>query len=61
MCVGVVVLAGGKSLAHYYNIRHAILHELLTFMTTRFRQFITLDKYNIIDYNINNYEIFAPL
>ena len=45
MCWGVVVLAGEKSLAHYYNIRHAILHELLTFMTTRFWQFITLDKY----------------
>ena len=36
MCGGVVVLAGGKSLAHYYNIRHAILHEILTFTTYKF-------------------------
>ena len=61
MCHAVVVLAGEKSLAHYYNIRHAILHELLTFMTTRFRQFITLDKYKFMNYNINNYEIFTVL
>ena len=36
MCWGVVVLAGGKSLAHKYNIRHAILHEILTFTTYKF-------------------------
>ena len=36
MCWGVVVLAGGKSLAHYYNIRHEDLHEILTFTTYKF-------------------------
>ena len=36
MGLGVVVLAGGESLTLYYNIRHAILHEILTFMTYKF-------------------------
>ena len=31
MCLGLVVFAGEKSLAYNYNIRHAILHEILTF------------------------------
>ena len=61
MCRAVVVLAGENSRADYYNIRHAILHELLTFMTTRFRQFITLDKYKFMNYNINKYEIINTL
>ena len=47
MCLGVVVLAGGKSLAHYYNIRHAILHEILTFSHIKFM----LDRYKLIQYN----------
>ena len=44
MCLGLVVFAGGQSLASYYNIRHAILHEILTFMTSKFMQFATLDR-----------------
>ena len=36
MCLGVVVLGGTQSLAVYYNIRHAILHEILTFTTYKF-------------------------
>ena len=36
MCLGVVVFAGVQSLAYNYNIRHAILHEILTFMTYKF-------------------------
>ena len=36
MCLGVVVLGGTQSLAIYYNIRHAIFHELLTFTTYKF-------------------------
>ena len=31
MCWGVVVFAGDRSLAYYYNIRHKDLHEILTF------------------------------
>ena len=36
MCLGVVALGGTQSLAVYYNIRHAIFHELLTFTTYKF-------------------------
>ena len=31
----VVVFAGEKSLAYNYNIRHAILHEKVTFYNTK--------------------------
>ena len=36
LCLGLVVFAGVQSLAYNYNIRHAILHEILTFMTSKF-------------------------
>ena len=36
MCLGVVVLGGTQSLAIYYNITHANLHEILTFTTYKF-------------------------
>ena len=35
MCRGVVVLGGTQSLAVYYNIRDAILHEKVTFYNTK--------------------------
>ena len=35
MCLGVVVLGGTQSLAVYYNIRDAILHEKVTFSDTK--------------------------
>ena len=35
MCLGVVVLGGTQSLAIYYNIRDAILHEKVTFSDTK--------------------------
>ena len=44
MCGGVVVLGGTQSLAVYYNIRHAILHEILTFSDIKFYEFATLDR-----------------
>ena len=31
----VVVFAGERSLAYYYNIRHAILHEKVTLYNTK--------------------------
>ena len=31
MCLGLVVFAGERSLAYYYNIRHEDLHEILTY------------------------------
>ena len=61
MCLGLVVFAGGQSLALYYNIRHAILHEIFTFSDSKFMQFATLDSYKLIDYNINNYEYINSL
>ena len=36
MCLGVVVLGGEESLRYYYNIRHPIFHEILTFTTYKF-------------------------
>ena len=36
MCWGVVALGGEESLRYKYNIRHAILHEILTFTTYKF-------------------------
>ena len=44
MCPAVVVLGGTQSLALYYNIRHAILHEILTFSHIKFYEFATLDR-----------------
>ena len=41
---GVVVLAGGKSLAHYYNIRHEDLHEILTFSHIKFMRVWAVDN-----------------
>jgi len=35
----VVVFAGERSLAYYYNIRHAILHEKVTLYNTKFYEF----------------------
>ena len=35
MCLGLVVFAGEKSLRSNYNIRHADLHEILTFSHTK--------------------------
>ena len=36
MCLGLVVFAGEKSLRSNYNIRHADLHEILTFSDIKF-------------------------
>ena len=51
MCLGLVVFAGGQSLAIYYNIRHAILHEILTFMTSKFMTVWAVDSYKLMVYN----------
>ena len=47
MCLGLVVFAGEKSLRSNYNIRHAILHEFLTFSDIKFM----LDSYKLMVYN----------
>ena len=47
----VVVFAGERSLAYNYNIRHAILHEILTFTTYKFMGVWAVDKYKLMHYN----------
>ena len=51
LCWGLVVFAGERSLAYNYNIRHAILHEILTFTTSKFMTVWALDRYKLMHYN----------
>ena len=57
LCWGLVVFAGEKSLRSYYNIRHADLHEIVTFSHIKFYEFEQLPCINICGIIINIYEI----
>ena len=46
MCGVGVALGGTQSLALYYNIRHAILHEIFTFSDIKFYEFEQLTEVN---------------
>ena len=47
MCLDVVVFAGVQSLRSNYNIRHANLHEILTFSDIKFYEFEQLPHCNL--------------
>ena len=57
----VVVFAGERSLAYNYNIRHAILHEILTFTTYKFMTVWAVATGLFLWYYINKYEILTSL
>ena len=51
MCPAVAVFAGVQSLRYNYNIRHADLHEILTFSDIKFIGVWAVDRYKLMVYN----------